>query len=314
MVSLIISIAGLWLAFGYLDWSAFGEAIADGNLVLISMGSVILMVVIPIRGIRWRIFLEPVADVPVRLTSDASLVGCFGNNALPFRFGELLRSYFVAQRIDAPFTQVFGTVIVERIVDFLSALLLIAGLPLLGAIPAAMRQPLTWVIGIGVVLGVVTFLLARRENGIPLLKGRLKELADNLYLGFTSLRHSRHHIALIATTILLWFLYFMSIHVTQYAMGLELSLADSYLLLVVITISMMVPAAPGNVGTYHAAVVIALTSIFEVDLPRAQAAAVTLHAISFIPYTIFGAGLFMRANFNIRDVRTLEENPTADKA
>ncbi len=311
IISLIISLGGLWLAFGYVDWSAFGGALTDGNPGLIALGSVILLAVIPLRGFRWRIFLEPIADVPMRLTSDATLVGYFGNNAMPFRLGELLRSYFVAQRINVPTTQVLGTVIVERVVDFLSALILIAGLPFIGVIPTALRQPLIWVIIISTVMGVATFWLAGRENGIPWLKGRYKRIADNLYLGFTSLRQEHHYLALIFTTVLLWFFYFVSVHVTQQAMGLELSYADSYLLLVIVTIGMMVPAAPGNVGTYHAAVVIALTTIFDIELARAQAAAVILHAISYIPYTIIGAVIYLRAHLHIGDIQALELNPAS---
>ncbi len=276
------------------------------------MGSMILLAVIPIRGIRWRIFLAPVTDVPLRLTSEATLVGYFGNNALPFRLGELLRSYFVARRIDVPVTRVLGTVIVERVVDFLSALILIAGLPFIRVIPAAIRQPLAWVIGISAIMGAATFWLAGRKDGIPWLKGRFKRVADNLYLGFTSLRRGRHYSALIITTVLLWLFYFLSIHVTQYAMGLDLSLADAYLLLVIVTLGMMVPAAPGNVGTYHAVVVIALTGIFEIDLPKAQAAAVILHAISYIPYTIIGAALYLQSHLHIRDVRALAGPPPRD--
>ena len=272
-----------------------------------------MLIVLPLRGYRWRIFLEPVAIVSTRLTTEATAVGYFGNNAMPFRLGELLRSHFVARRVNVPVTQVLGTVIVERIVDFLSAILLIAGLPFIGVIPDALRQPLIWVMGASAIIGLVTFWLAGRENGIPFLTGRLKNIADNLYLGFTSLRQGHHYFALIFTTILLWFLYLLSIHVTQYAMGLDLSFADSYLLLIIVTIGMMVPAAPGNVGTYHAAVVIALTSIFNVALPQAQAAAVILHLISYIPYTIVGAVIYLRAQLRISDIQALDAPPTTDQ-
>ncbi len=270
------------------------------------------MVVILVRGYRWRIFLKPVSDVSLRLTSNATLIGCFGNNALPMRLGEVLRSYIIARRISVPVSQVFGSVIVERVVDILSALVLIAGLPFLGVIPTTVRQPLIWLIIFSACLVVVAFWLARRKNGIPFLKNRMKEIADNLLLGFNSLSQTQHYIKLLISTVILWFLYLMSIHVTQYAIGLELSLADSYVLLLAITISMMFAAAPGNVGTYHAAVVISLTTVFDVDLPKAQAAAVVLHAIAYIPYTIFGALLYVRSNLHIRDVRLIEGNPAAD--
>lgn len=306
IISLAISIGALWLAFRNMEWEAFREAVASGDILFISLGSVVLLASIPLRGIRWRIFMEPVSKVSVRLTSEATIVGYFGNNVLPFRLGELLRSYIVARQISAPVSQVFGTVIVDRVVDFLTALVLIAGLPFIGAVPESLRQPVILVVGISIGMAAVTVWLARREAGIPFLSGRLKSLADNLYLGFTSLRHGRHYLVLAVTTLVLWFLYLLSIHVTQYAMGLGLSLADSYLVLVIVTLTLMVPAAPGYVGTYHAAAVLALNGIFAVDLPRAQATAVVLHAISYIPYTIIGAIFYLRAHVRIREVRAQE--------
>lgn len=315
IIGLIISLVALWWAFRGLDWQAFREAMTQGNVAWVVASSLVLLSVIPLRGLRWRIFMEPVKKVPARLTSEATIVGYFGNNALPFRLGELLRSYYVARQAPAPLTQVFGTVIVERVIDMLSALVLLAFLPLTGAVPEQLRRPLLLLMVLCLVLAVITVWLVRRENGIPFVRGRLKSLLDNLHLGFTSLRQEQHYLTLFLTTVVIWLLYLTYIHIAQHAMGLGLSLVQSYLILVGTTLILVIPAAPGFVGTFHAAVILVCVNIFSMDLSRAQAMAVVLHAIGYIPYTVIGAILYFKSHLRLRDVKLqpLEPGPESDR-
>ncbi len=74
-------------------------------------------------------------------------------------------------------------------------------------------------------------------------------------------------------------------------------------MLVATTLVIMVPAAPGFVGTFHAAVVLVFVNILSVDLPRAQAMAVLLHAVGYIPYTVIGSIIYFRSHLRFRDVR-----------
>ena len=315
IVGLVISLVALWWAFRGLDWEAFREALTQANVVWVVASMLVLLSVIPLRGIRWRIFMEPVKKVPIRLTTEATIVGYFGSNALPFRLGELLRSYYVARQAPAPFTQVFGTVIVERVVDILSALVLLAFLPLTGAVPEQFRWPLLLLLVLCLVLAVVTVWLARREDGIPFVKGRLKGILDNLHLGFTSLRQERHYPTLCLTTVAVWLLYLAYIHIAQRAMGLGLSLDQSYLILVATTLVIAIPAAPGFVGTFHAAVILVCVNILSVELSQAQVMAVILHAVGYIPYTIIGAALYFKSHLRLRDIKgqPLKPGPENDR-
>lgn len=304
ILGLVLSLGALWLAFRDLNWQEFGEAISQGNLVWILMASIILLSAVPLRAIRWKIYLQPVAKVPIRLTSEATIIGYFGNNVLPFRLGELLRSYFIARQTSTSISRVLGTVIVERVVDFLSTLLIVLILPFTGVVPDALKQPILWLVVISLLLAIATIWLAKRKEGIPLVKGRLKQLLDNLHLGFKSLRQGRHYIVLGISTVGIWMLYLAYIHVAQYAMGFKLSLAESYLVLVTTTLVLLIPAAPGFVGTFHAAVVLAFVNILAEDPSRAQAMAVVLHAVGFIPYSIIGAILYFRSHLRFKDIRS----------
>jgi uncharacterized protein (TIRG00374 family) len=305
LIGLVIGLVALWLAFRKMEWQAFWDALTAGNLGWILMGSIALLLAIPIRGLRWCIFMQPVKPVSPWYTSEATLVGYFGNNALPLRLGELLKAYFLARMANAPLVQVIGTIIVERLIDILSVLLILAFMPLLGAIPESLRRPVIWAVVIGAVVAVITVWLAYQREGMPFVKGRLKHLLDQLRLAFDSLSQTHHYLRLLATSVGIWVFYLLSIVFVQHAMGLDLSLAECYLILVATTLILLIPAAPGFVGTFHAAVVLVLMNILSVEQSQAQATAVVLHAIGYIPYTVFGAISFLRSHVRIREIKGL---------
>lgn len=302
LFGLVISVAALWWAFHGVEWQAFWSALSQARIGIYLLGTVVLLAAIPLRGYRWGIFLEPIKRVPTRLTSAATLVGYFGNNALPFRLGEILRSYYLAREARVPTSQVFGTVIVERLVDGVSLLIILAILPIIDTIPEGLHEPVKWGVIVSLVVGGFAIWLALWKE-IPLVSGRVKVLGENLRLGFTSLRHTRHYVPLVVLSTVIWVLYFFSLHITQYALGLGLTWQQSYIVLVTTSLVAIIPAAPGLVGTYHAAVILALVNFFGIDLAVSQAAAVVLHLLGFIPYTILGFALYVRSHLHLRDMR-----------
>lgn len=308
ITGLILSAAALWWAFRDIDWAAFKLALVEGNGGMILLGTAVMLAAVPLRGLRWSIFLQPIKRVSWKMTSGATLVGYFGNNVLPFRLGEVLRSYYLSRQVKVPMSQVFGTVIVERLLDVMSMLVLLALLPLFEPIPESLRGPVMWGVLVSLVVTAMTYWIVKRRS-IPLLRGWLKTLANNLRLGFTSLRHGRHYLPLFILTMLIWALYLVSLYILQRALGLGLNLGQSYLILVATSLVLSVPAAPGFVGTYHAAVILVLVNIFGLDLATGQAAAVVFHASGFIPYTIFGALIYFRSHLHLRDVKGMTLEP-----
>ena len=53
------------------------------------------------------------------------MIGYFGNSVLPFRMGELLRAYVLAEKTSLNISSAFGTIVTERILDFVGLSLLI---------------------------------------------------------------------------------------------------------------------------------------------------------------------------------------------
>ncbi len=307
IIGLAISLAALWWAFKGMDWRSFGEALGQGNPCGLAAAVIVMLVAVPIRGWRWRVFLAPIREVPIRVTNAGTFLGFFANNILPFRLGELLRTHYVARQTSSTMSQVLGSVVVERTVDYFNFLVLLAFLPLMNVVPVQFRGPLVWAIAIGVVLALVALWFVRRGGGVSLRPGRVKRFLDDLQLAFTSLRRGERTLTIVVTSVGIWFCYLLSIHFTQLAMGLSLTLADSYLLLMATTLVMSVPVTPGYIGTFHAAVILVLVNVLATDPSQAQATAVALHAIGVIPYTVIGAIIYFRSHLQLRDLQARQQ-------
>ena len=81
---------------------------------------------------------------------------------------------------------------------------------------------------------------------------------------------------------------------------------NSSFLYVLLTLSISIPAAPGYIGTYHAACVAALTNIFSISLRASQSFAVLSHAVIFVPFVIIGAIFFLKNSINFSKLKSLD--------
>ena len=124
IVGVVISIAGIYWAFKDFHFSDFITSMQQVNLIYIVLATFLLWVSVWLRGLRWKwLFKENDSPTIISLYR-AELIGYFGNNILPLRLGELLRSYIVGKENSLSKSFVFGTVILERLMDILAVVLM----------------------------------------------------------------------------------------------------------------------------------------------------------------------------------------------
>ena len=71
---------------------------------------------------------------------------------------------------------------------------------------------------------------------------------------------------------------------------------ESLLVLIITSLSMSIPSAPGMVGTYHAAVKFTMVQILGHDPDFANSFSIILHAYGFICLTLIGAFYYISVN------------------
>ena len=313
-LGVLISVIGLYYAFRQVNFWELWINIKNVNIILIILAVFILVLSNVIRAWRWQILVKPIKDVSFDPAFSSIMIGYFGNSVLPFRMGEFLRAYVVADKTSLTASTSFGTIVIERILDFvgLSALILlimtvyplksIGGFIIIGVIVLS----LTAFIFILLFGGFKSTLLVKIKKSSLLKMGLLRKILlflKNFLDGATTIRATNKLGVILLYTLIIWIMYYCSTYLATIATGIELEWFGIGVLLISTSLAISVPAAPGYVGTYHAAAVYILTNLFDVGRIDAQAAAIILHAVGTIPIVIIGAWYFLNSSVNFKDIK-----------
>ena len=138
IAGIIISIGGIYWAFKDFHFHGFAKSIQKINYIYLLLATLFLWGSVWLRALRWR-WLFKIDVLPTTLSLyRAELMGYFGNNVLPLRLGELMRAYLIGREWNLSKSYVFGTIVLERILDAISlvflAILLIIFYPLEGSL------------------------------------------------------------------------------------------------------------------------------------------------------------------------------------
>jgi uncharacterized membrane protein YbhN (UPF0104 family) len=237
------------------------------------------------RGERWHRLLQHTSIHPRRLDSYAiTTVGYAGNNVLPARAGEALRTFLVAGRVEASKREVLGTIIAERVLDAAVLAVFFA----FGAYGTLISGNPIALLGI-VLVGIVAVLMFpsrwRPSPEHPRLQWLL-ETAGRL-LGPTRRLASREGFLLLGTTFVIWSIEASTYWLISKAVGLGISLGGAVFVMVVANFVALIPAGPGYVGTFDAAVLFAAKSL-GASRSLALPFLLLLRFVLFIPITITG--------------------------
>lgn len=265
---------------------------------------IILTAIHIVRTVRWGILLEPVAKIPFGKLNAASAVGIMALVILPFRLGEFARPYLVAERPRIRVSATLSSVVVERVADGLfTAILLFCTLL---AVPQGTRGLHAFRVA-GVVVfvafaGLLAFLILayrNRPRAVRLTHRMLdplsKKIADraagmmDAFIHGLRLVPSRAKVALFFfLTFLYWAINGYGIQIFARSFGFELGLIDAYTVLGVLVVGVMIPAGPGMVGTFQAAVVGGLSLFVPNAGERALAFANVLWLVQMAQQVLFG--------------------------
>ena len=217
---------------------------------------------------------------------------------LPARLGEVARPYLLEQNSRLGLSAAMGSVVLERLIDasFLVALLAIClpalQLPdwLLSSFQGFVFVLLSAVIT--VLLGSLPqfrrWLLQLLSRILPKrLSDFLTRTAESFYSGMQAMNSIKTLLATLAETLVLWAAALAAFLVLFRAMDLHLGLLAGITVLVLTCLGIALPAAPGFIGSYHYACVLAL-GLFGVGKDTALAYAIIIHFLTLIVLVFMG--------------------------
>jgi hypothetical protein len=238
-----------------------------------------------LRGERWLRLTRRSGAPLTRVDAYAiTTVGYMGNNALPARAGDLLKAVLTSRRAGAPTADGFGALVAERVLDAVALVLVFAMLVTTLSLPLGIHGwMLALVVGGLLVAALAAWLLGRDTDAGQ----RAQQVVARLLAPTRSL-WSPGGAALLALSVVLWLVEGSVYAVLGAVAGLHLSLVDGLYIMALANLVALVPAAPGYVGTFDAAVILAVRLVAGGTHAAALAYAVVVRFVLFVPITIVG--------------------------
>lgn len=269
-VGAAISIVGLWFAFHDVNFSKVWESRTRIQwLPLVASIVVYWAGVVVARAFLIKYLLKTQGEVSFARIYRCLCIGFLANNTLPLRIGDVARSGAIAKGSDIPFSTVLGSMALERMLDMAMVALLAFAALQVAPLPGGVRAAAT---ATGIAMGaglLVLFFLARLKHGTNDSSAtgvrRLWNFTWRLWIrfshGFTALKSVRGVIAVIGLSLLIWGIGLVSIMLRLSSFELQGSLAAALVLFTCMGFAVALPSAPGYVGVFQAATVVALTSL-----------------------------------------------------
>lgn len=317
LFSALLTVLFLYLAFRQTDFEKLLVSMKNANYWWFLLFFALLMISHVLRSWRWRYLLEPIKpNIALNSLFSGVMVGYLVNNLLP-RAGEIVRPYAIGKLESIPKSAALGTIVVERIMDTVSFLILVALMPLLYDGP--LRDTFPWLERTGVIVSSITFaivfsfvtLMIRRDLTDRLLRSmgkflpqklslRVDKIAHSFLDGFLFLKRPDNFFIIVVLSIGVWVMYILMMYTAFYAFDLHLGFRAAIVLQALVSIGFAMPT-PGATGSYHVFASQTLSGLFFVPNEIALSYATLTHAVGFIGVTVVGLFFFLKDHLRVSE-------------
>jgi uncharacterized protein (TIRG00374 family) len=291
----------LWLFFDNIDLHETWRAITGAHIGLIAAAIAVVFLTYVFRAWRWQALLRPIGDAPFSTAFRTTVIGFTATFLLPARIGEILRPYLLARREGFKATSTFATIIIERLLDLCTVLLLFAiALPVAGTRVSAQVTTVSIIAAGAALAGLgVLFVLAGHPERLGRWAARLGQrlparastaighFVQTFAEGLKVMRSPTNLAVAVFWSVPLWLAIALDILLTSWAFDLTLTAIGSFLVVGYLAVGVSAPT-PGGAGGFHLAYQLAMTQFFGASESVAAAAAIILHAVSFVPISLLG--------------------------
>ena len=311
------------------DLAGVWAEVRHADAALIGLATALTFSTYVLRAWRWQYLLRPLGTARFGQALRATIIGFAASFLLPARAGEIIRPYLLARRERLSVTATFATVVLERLLDLVTVLLLFGALLLFFDPGLAAADPRTFAaVRVGAMaaavaalagLAVLTALAGhpdRLERGAGRLArwlparfaAALARLVGRFVEGMAVLRRPAELVRALAISVPLWLSIAAGIWLTARAFQITFPYTGSFLVVVLLVVGVAVPT-PGAIGGFHAAFRIAVTGFFGASEEQAVGAALVLHAVSFVPVTLVGIALMAHEGLTLGGMQRMARDP-----
>lgn len=313
ILPLALGILILYFLFRNTDFNKMWAILKDANFGILAFSLIFGAFANYIRALRWKLLINPLGYNPGVSNLTLSFFGNYAVNlALP-RAGELWRCGVVSKEEKIPFAKLFGTLILDRLLDTLTVavLLLLAfcvnmqfflnylkdNKNVFDSLMSFIESPMPYIAL--VVLAIIVFVIFKFFGDTKIVR-KVRELFSNMWSDMKSIGKMRQKKELIFYSIAIYVCYFFYSYIPFYAFDFtaDLGFKVGLVAFAMGSLSMIVPTN-GGMGAWHAAIIASLV-LYGVSAESSEAFAFVVYGIQtiiWVPLTgLIAIGIFSYRN------------------
>lgn len=317
----------LWLALRNVDGAAVWDALRHARYAFLIPAGLSSLLGYAVRTARWAEILRPTKRVRFTRLFPVLIVGFATNNLVPARVGEFARAYVLGVRERISRSLALATIVVERVCDGLTLIALMTLALVLFPLPVddpklrAVELSATGIFGVATLILLALLIFPSRFVALarvvlrPMPQGiaaRLEALLASFMQGLGALRSPRQLARIAGLSVLVWVLeggsYAFMLLAFPFGLSTSARLAAAIFLLVFVNLGIMIPAAPGYIGTYQFFATLALGA-FGVAPALAFGLAIVSHALQYVLVTSIGLLAFWQLGLTPGRIGALRAKP-----
>ena len=289
------------------------------DLKNIQLSYVILFILLVIlmqwlRSYRWGVILQPMEKIDQFSLFSVTSVGFLAIAAIPARIGELARPYLISKRSSIKMSSALGTILVERVLDSFTVLAIAVIVLFLTDLPPWMiKSSIIFFLLALVMFCFIVFLILRRDAALKLINRILSklpgkfahtidEVIHHFIDGFQIITNIKFLLYLFFLSALVWLVDVLAIYMLLKAFDFTLPVMASFVVMIILIVGIAIPTAPGYIGNWHFACVLAL-SFFGLAKTEALSFAVVYHFLSMVIVVVLGVAFLPFNKFSISDMK-----------
>jgi hypothetical protein len=282
---------------------------------------ILIMLMQWLRSYRWGVMLQPMEKIDQLSLFSVTSVGFLAIASIPARIGELARPYLISKRSSIKMSSALGTILVERIFDSFTVLAIAIIILFFTDLPPWMiKSSIIFFLLALVMFCFIIFLILRRDAALKLINGILRklpgkfahkidELIHHFIDGFQIITNIKLFLYLFFLSALIWLVDVLAIYMLLESFGFGLPIMASFVLMIILIVGIAIPTAPGYMGNWHFACVMAL-SLFGLAKAEALSFALVYHFLSMIIVVVLGVAFLPFNKFSIPDMKNQINNIT----
>lgn len=303
IVSIIVAGLFIWLAVRSVDMGDLWTQIQTVTFYWLPAFIVVLFLSHLLRAERWRLLLKKEQrNIPRSTLFAGVMLGYMLNNVVP-RLGEVSRPVYVAKKHDLSSGNMLGTIVMERIIDVCTMLLLMIFIAVYISSDFGVLEQLfgieSWSIYTYLIIPAIILLLiggiiafykllvwidSKQMISNPLLQKMIK-MSRSFGEGMVSIKHVDNWPMFLLLTAGIWIGYIAMTYIPFYMLNLQelfgLTPADAIVLTLVSSIGVSIPT-PAGIGSYHLLIQQSMWLLYSVPLVTALTYATIAHAASVL--------------------------------